>query len=188
MAQGLLKESGILAYTAGGQATSTFTVAGIASVPLQVPQSCVEEAAALLAKEFDAGSDVPEWTCASCSAEVDAGFAVCWQCGADYADGTGGKQHDNLSGAEGSDCVNRSDDTQPETIEQRVNRAMAASILAMIVFPFVFYAGHLIIECLDKPKSMAAKGKLVIASICTAFSALICWFWFQQFLSCIARR
>ena len=161
MAQGLLRESGILAYTAGGQATSTFTVSGIASVPLQVPQSRVEEAEALLAKEFDTDSDVPEWTCASCSAEVDAGFAVCWQCGAEYADGANAESN---YGTREETHPGKSE-SQAETIEERADRAFRAAVISILFFPFAFYALHLIFGCLDEPMSRTVKMKLIFAGM-----------------------
>jgi hypothetical protein len=90
-AQGTLEANGIRAFVQGGTTADMLSYYGtaIGGVKLQVAVDDVERALACLglaAEENDA-TPIEPWDCAQCGTHVDAGFEVCWSCGASI-DGT----------------------------------------------------------------------------------------------------
>ena len=85
-----LNDRGIPAWVTGGDGVNTFgaglTSAGLVGVDINIRQIDLADAKIVLA-EFKSGQDeetvIAEWKC-GCGESVDAGFAVCWSCGADY--------------------------------------------------------------------------------------------------------
>jgi rubrerythrin len=58
---------------------------GLGGAKLLVPARHVQRAKAILAHETrHKEPPLPAWTCHECGSTVDAGFAVCWSCGAEY--------------------------------------------------------------------------------------------------------
>lgn len=56
-------------------------------IKISVPIDKIEEAVRLLEELTASESEesvVPAWTCHQCGEEVDEGFAICWNCGAEY--------------------------------------------------------------------------------------------------------
>ncbi len=59
----------------------------LGGVKLQVAAADAERARAILdSGNFAEGSSTPGWICPECDSEVDAGFEVCWSCGAAFED------------------------------------------------------------------------------------------------------
>ena len=94
IARNHLKTAGITAYVSGGATADALSLVGTAlgGVKLEVPQSDVQRARALLFPEetenlAPQGSDDAEdasaapWNCPECDTEIAPGFDVCWSCG-----------------------------------------------------------------------------------------------------------
>jgi hypothetical protein len=90
IARGVLQENGIPAFVQGGEMATTMFFVGTAlgGVVLQSPESLAEEARRILADEFRSTDSIPAWKCPKCSADVDAGFEVCWRCGEQFGSHT----------------------------------------------------------------------------------------------------
>lgn len=83
--KGQLVEAGVDAVLEGEDTAAMLSHLGstIAHVSVLIRVRDRERVVELL-KEWDAGRLIPAWICRSCQAEVDAGFAVCWNCGAEW--------------------------------------------------------------------------------------------------------
>ncbi len=85
-----LEAYGVRAYVQGGMTTDTLwqvaTTPG--GVELQVATADVDAAMECLGWSESAESSKPvdAWTCGSCGEGVDAGFEVCWNCGAIFGE------------------------------------------------------------------------------------------------------
>lgn len=90
----LLAENGIEAILLGGQIRTTMNLYGsiIEGVKLMVREADIPRAQELVeAARAEAGArTTPAWTCPRCRSAVDAGFDVCWNCGAAAVDGEPG--------------------------------------------------------------------------------------------------
>lgn len=90
----LLAENGIEAILQGGQIRTTMNLYGsiIEGVKLMVREADLLRAQELVdAARAEAGAGTtPAWTCPSCRSTVDAGFDICWNCGAAAVDGEPG--------------------------------------------------------------------------------------------------
>ena len=82
-AAALLENEGIHAVIDGANFQTVLATATLGSVKLMVNEPDLWRANTVL-EEADLLPDTPEWICGTCGKEVDAGFAVCWNCGADY--------------------------------------------------------------------------------------------------------
>ena len=83
LAQGRLQEAGITAFLQGEETGHTLWHVGTAlgGVAVQVPNFEVGRALELIGSRERAAAVEP-WACEACGSEVDAGFEVCWSCGA----------------------------------------------------------------------------------------------------------
>ncbi len=90
----LLAENGIEAVLQGGQIRTMLNLYGsiIAGVKLMVRETDLPRAQELIeAARADArANSTSAWTCPRCRSAVDAGFDVCWNCGAAAVDGEPG--------------------------------------------------------------------------------------------------
>lgn len=84
VALGLLENEGILGVVDGANAQTALSTPILALVRLMVHEDDLLKARVVL-RDADELPDVPLWICGQCGKEVDAGFAVCWNCGAEYA-------------------------------------------------------------------------------------------------------
>ena len=83
VALGLLENEGILGLVDGTNTQAALSTPILTSVRLLVDESDWEQAKEVL-QNADELPDVPEWVCSQCGKDVDAGFAICWNCGAAY--------------------------------------------------------------------------------------------------------
>ncbi len=99
MARGALQAAGVRAFIADGAVVGNNWGLGnaVGGVKLQVGDRDVRTACDLL-DEFKrqneaAGDAIPAWQCSSCHQQVDAGFELCWSCGA----ARDGSHHSDMS-------------------------------------------------------------------------------------------
>lgn len=88
-----LEQQGIKSHQVSNELTTSLfgaTIAGPSStfwIEVLVLESDVEKGLEIKNNTFDSKVnkevDVPQWKCA-CGEAIDAGFAICWQCNADY--------------------------------------------------------------------------------------------------------
>lgn len=189
MAQGLLEENGIPAYVYGGQSATTMSYYGTAvgGVRLEVPKSRTDEATRLLAEELESAEAVPAWTCPACSAEVDAGFAVCWQCGHEYVPAETQSEpspreavaDDGAADESPYDIGEAPTDERPDEpadlddVEDFANRAWKSALLSVGVAPLAFYSGYLILKTLGDDLSPSGTRKVMGAAVLSALCTLM---------------
>lgn len=86
----LLEENGVPVYMQGEMIADTLWHVGTAlgGVKLQVAEEDVDRARSCLSQfaAEDEPSRVDAWDCPKCGARVDAGFEVCWSCGASFGE------------------------------------------------------------------------------------------------------
>ncbi|MEQ8791756.1 MAG: DUF2007 domain-containing protein [Pirellulaceae bacterium] len=102
-ARGELEAVGIRAAVGDDAAADMLSImgAGLGGVKLLVFERDVERARAILEQRQAAkGPIVPSWICHECFSEVDAGFEVCWSCGATYD-----PQHSQLAARDAEDTA-----------------------------------------------------------------------------------
>ena len=83
--QAALQDNGIEAKLSGNEASALgFALDGPDAIEIIVKASDFDKAKSII-EELDASEpeDIPAWTCV-CGEEVDAGFGICWSCGAEY--------------------------------------------------------------------------------------------------------
>lgn len=143
-----LESAGITAYLADTESGTTFgTYVGTAfgGVRLQVAGEDAQRAGEILGEEAEA--DSVDWTCPHCSTEVDAGFGLCWNCGAeqDRSDSSEVKDENldaspngELSGSQSDSKSDRPLGSEPTEDELAENDALAAKALRSAIFMFVF--------------------------------------------------
>lgn len=95
LAQTTLEENGIRAYVQGGTTADTLWQVATTSggVELQVASTDVATALECLgwSESAEPSKPVDAWNCGSCGEDVDAGFEVCWNCGAGIDDVPGSR-------------------------------------------------------------------------------------------------
>ncbi|RMF36968.1 MAG: DUF2007 domain-containing protein [Planctomycetota bacterium] len=80
-----LEAQGIPAVVEGADSQTMLSYIGpaLGGVKVLVPSERASEAHAILREEVSAAEpSVPAWTCPRCYSQVDAGFELCWNCGA----------------------------------------------------------------------------------------------------------
>ena len=87
LAQAALKEQGIDAKLTGNEASALgLSLEGADDIEVIVRRDEYDRAEAILKELATVEPDhIPAWTCKQCGEEVDEGFAICWNCGADYS-------------------------------------------------------------------------------------------------------
>ncbi|MEL7497058.1 MAG: DUF2007 domain-containing protein [Planctomycetota bacterium] len=91
MFRSVLEEAGIKGILVGLEASALgASIDGNDFIELLVNAEQADEASAIIEElTQDSQQEIPEWTC-QCGEQVDAGFAICWACQADYPpDGPG---------------------------------------------------------------------------------------------------
>lgn len=86
LAQAALGNQGIESFVQGAQANIVLTqiAAGPRGVRLLVDEKDLQVAREIVLQHSEKSGPDHEWKCSHCSATVDAGFEVCWSCGASY--------------------------------------------------------------------------------------------------------
>jgi len=90
LAKALLEESGIRVVLTGLEPSALgISLEGAEGIGCYVPTKDVEQAKQILselqtAEEEVEEMEIPAWICHQCGEEVDAGFAACWNCNADF--------------------------------------------------------------------------------------------------------
>ena len=176
-----LEGEGIRAAVTDDVAVTTLWHVGTAlgGVKLLVSEKDAESAAQLLAHESNETSgEVPNfgWMCASCKSEVDAGFAVCWNCGTpfyrvatakDVQSDSPAAKDSNLSyhadvafadsGESDSDVVGEPNDA----FERRISRAWRASVIGIFLCPGLLhlYSVALLLQSANDTKRLTPTGR-----------------------------
>ena len=86
LALAVLEDAGIKAMLSGLEPSALGRgLGGDEVLEIFVPQGDLAKAQQLLGEieAADEEEEIPAWTC-PCGEEVDAGFFVCWSCGAEY--------------------------------------------------------------------------------------------------------
>lgn len=80
-----LEAVGVRAMISGLEASALgASLEGMDVIEIFVKPSQIDLASDVLDQlEAESEDEIPEWTCV-CGEQVDAGFAICWSCGADY--------------------------------------------------------------------------------------------------------
>ena len=180
IAQGLLKDAGILSFVQGGQSSAAFSNLGIAiaGVPLQVPRFLAAEASEVLTDRLRATNDVPEWICPNCQSEVDAGFAVCWQCGREYPANEENQPDGNspvatVGTASSSATHDVASDDRPYE-DELANQALRTALFGILFPPLNILAFVFVVRCWEKRLSPDGIGKLLGTFLLIWFSST-CW-------------
>lgn len=173
-ARSMLEAEGIQAYVEGSNAITTLSYVGSAlgGVRLMVEKSEVERAERVLDATIQP-AELPAWQCPNCASQVDAGFAVCWKCGEDYAAGDATDEFPDEGEPTG-----RAErlDSAPETMRSShpagvapehefqetidlVNRAWRASIFGTVILPILaqLYSLFILFQALPNLAYLPAK-------------------------------
>ena len=150
-----LEGEGVRAAVTDDVAVTTLWHVGAAlgGVKLLVSEKDAENAAQLLAHgENETSRDVPDfgWKCAGCKSEVDAGFAVCWKCGAPFngaataqdvqSDSPAAKNsttsyHADVVFADSGESDSGISRERDDALERRISRAWRASVIGLFLCP-----------------------------------------------------
>jgi len=158
MVRARLESEGISGLVTGGEINNTLWHLGptIAGVELKVASEQAEQAAELLEsfRETKPSASHEDWTCPKCGEHVEAGFDVCWSCGAVFGE---------AEEVEGDVEPVRSDEKPPEattdepsdveeteepteTADEQAYRAFRAALIGLIFFPAAIYALFLLLD------------------------------------------
>lgn len=171
LARARLHEAGISAFLQGEQTGTTLWYVGTAlgGVKLQVPENEVPRAMEVLAEREE--SKAVSWTCGECGAHVDAGFDICWSCGATVEARTQDPPVAAATSKEGDhvlpDDVPQTEDAPRDDAEELLRRAWRASIIGLFLCPGILnlYAASLLAHYLgiQRERGIAASPRVTAA-------------------------
>lgn len=135
LAQTRLQEAGLTAFVHGEETGTTLWYVGTAlgGVTLQVPEADLERAAEILRSQ-DQSRAAAAWTCPACGSEVDAGFEVCWSCG---ASGEENPQPETAHPALAEEMMPSG--TDPPRADELLDRAWRASLFGLVILPGILH-------------------------------------------------
>ena len=146
VAQSLLIENGIDAIVTDVEAATTLWHAGLAlgGVKVEVPFEQAQAAQEILNAETQVG----EWVC-KCGERIEAGFAVCWQCGASVDGSTESTTNETVESSDAPIAIDEPEETSsldtrndseisPE--DEKARQALKAAILSYVFCPIIFFA------------------------------------------------
>jgi Putative prokaryotic signal transducing protein len=183
LARAMLESQGITGLVVGGEINSTLWHLGstISGVELQVPASEAARANEILesfldTRQFQAKG---EWNCPSCGEEVDAGFEMCWSCGA-TADEPSLEPANFLPPLyeiterppdDHEPVIPKEDENpkQPLSADDQARRALKAATYGIMFLPFSFYALYLLLTLSTKELSKPAQKHYYQASFIALF-------------------
>lgn len=130
LAQSRLLDAGIPARLDGDLTGTTLWHVGTAlgGVKVLVAETDRDRAQDVLAS--DAGDtvdpEIPAWTCPACGEINEAGFSVCWSCGAEFEPATAGAPNGPPPSSESPD---------QDAAEEHLQRAWRAAVLGLVILP-----------------------------------------------------
>ena len=130
LAQSRLLDAGIPARLDGDVTGTTLWHVGTAlgGIKVLVAETDRDRAQEVLAS--DAGDtvhpEIPAWTCPACGEINEAGFGVCWSCGAEFEPAT--------AGAPGAPPPSSGSHDQ-DAAEEHLQRAWRAAVLGLVILP-----------------------------------------------------
>jgi len=135
LAKAVLEERGISAQLSGdGMATTLWHLgAAMGGVQLQVDQADIDAANEILQSVIARPDESPTgeaWKCSACNSVVDAGFEVCWSCGALVEEASETMAAEDLS----------PNDVPTSSADQIVSRAWRTTIFGLMFPPILLYA------------------------------------------------
>jgi hypothetical protein len=193
LARAMLEDHGITGLVVGGELNSTLWHLGptISGVELQVPSFEATRASEILESFLDTRNAPTrgDWTCPRCGEKVDAGFDVCWSCGA-AVDEPRHEPADSISPTPeraqlptdeqvpGSHDEEGGPDPSP-TPDDQARRALKAAAYGMLFAPLVFYALFLLLELsateLSKPALKQYYQAAFIVLLMLSFWSFVLW-------------
>ncbi len=180
MARNCLEAEDIPAFLSGAESASALSYVGTAlgGVKVQVAKSLAGKAAQILAIfEQDLQSPIKgkPWVCADCGSTVDAGFEVCWSCGASF-DSRAAELDEPPEEAESSG------EADGPSMDQVAERAWRAAIFGIAFFPLAFYSLLLVFTLIGEPLSPQAKRKVYLAAAINTL-VIISWGWLFRWIT-----
>lgn len=171
ISKGALDAEGIQAYLIGAEAATTLSYVGsaIGGVRLQVASDDSGQAKQVLATTME-DTSTAAWQCPACGSDVDAGFELCWSCGAspDQSASTGALP----SPVDESDETSEAIDQEAEVM---VTRLWRASVLGIALFPLLFYSLSLIFKLSSRQLSRGATWKYYSALVILSVDLVFYW-------------
>jgi hypothetical protein len=143
-----LESAGITAHladTEAGTMFGTYVGSAFGGVRLQVAAKDAQVAREILRTHAD--TNAAEWTCPQCGTHVEAGFELCWNCGAEQGSFDVGEVIDETPDTSPRDRTSEdsSDSTSDQSLEAEsaeeelaANDEMASKALRSAIFMFVF--------------------------------------------------
>jgi hypothetical protein len=132
----------------------------LGGVKVLVSSDDAEQAHAIL-QETDTEDETPAWDCPVCGAEVDAGFQVCWSCGAAYPESVGSPEADNTTAdvvtlpertevkpcrycaedipASSEVCPLCGEPLQKSAADAKLRDALATALIGIVIFPGILH-------------------------------------------------
>ena len=150
IARSSLEAHDIQSVVVGGETASTLSYYGPAvnTVKLQVHSDNERVATKILGLvQSKAASITGDWICPGCGSDVDAGFEVCWSCGAIFDPTAQSNQHAPETSRE-----SKQEDTE-FTGDAEALRAWRSAVLSIGLPPFAIYAIYLLLRHAGKPLS-----------------------------------
>lgn len=180
IARAVLAYVGIDAYLIGAETVNALWYVGTAlgGVKLQVAQRDVDQASKTLRdiQSINNSESIGPWKCPSCDVRVDAGFEICWSCGAvadSQAAETAPDQEDEFSNA--STPVAAADDSEhPAEVaslaaDATALRAWRSAVFGIGLSPLLFYSFYLLLTLVGEELSPAGTrrfyGALVVLTV-----------------------
>jgi hypothetical protein len=194
IARASLDAEGIMAWVQGAEASAMMGYVGSAlgGVRLQVAAEEAKRAATIL--HDAAGDGTPSdhaggpWICGPCGERIDAGFDVCWMCGADRGDT--GPASDEVSRAPVTDeeleRLSVADgEAEPDGVavaaaatdwDEMADRAWRATLIGVVCPPVMIYGGFLLTQVLGRELQPGRKWRVLAATtIFLLYVTLVLW-------------
>jgi hypothetical protein len=176
-----LEVEGITAHLQGAEAASTLWHVGTAlgGVQLQVASDDVERASALL-HDGHAPLDGPSgpWVCGPCGEPIDAGFDVCWMCGANRSESRpdGDGEHRDGDAAELEALAIADGEAEPHVADvagaatatdwdRMAERAWRATLIGLVCPPVLVYAIFLLTQVLGRELRPPGQRRVIGATL-----------------------